>query len=80
MAIAITRNSRKTRKSRNSFSGEFRVIGFGPMHKNDNSEFFVTCGIMLGNENSEFRVIVFCPILKSDNSEFYFYIWDHAWK
>ena len=32
LAIAITRNSRKTR---NSFSGEseFRVIIFGPIHK-----------------------------------------------
>ena len=36
MAIAITR------KSRNSFSGEseFRVIVFGPIYKNDSSEFF----------------------------------------
>ena len=58
MAIAITRNSQK---SRNSFSGEFRVIVSGPIHKNDSSEFFVTHGIMLGSENSEFRVIVFLP-------------------
>ena len=36
-AIAITR---KTRKSRNPLSGEFRVIVFAPIHKNDNSDFF----------------------------------------
>ena len=46
--------------------------------KKDNSEFFMTRGIMLGSENSEFQVIVFCPVSKNDNSEFYFYIWDHA--
>ena len=38
-AIAITGNSWTTWKSWNSFLGEFRVIVFGPIHKNDNSEF-----------------------------------------
>ena len=73
-AVVITQNSR------NSFSGEFRVIVFGPIHKNNNSDFLMTRGIMLGSENSEFQVIFFCPVPKNDNLEFYFCIWDHAWK
>ena len=74
---AITRNSRKSR-IRPQVNSELSFLAL--CTKNDNSEFFMTRGIMLGSENSEFRVIVFCPILKNDNSEFYFYIWDHAWK
>ena len=39
----------KTQKSRNLFSGEFQVIIFGPMNKNDNSDFFLR-RIMLESE------------------------------
>ena len=38
---------------------EFRVIVFSPIHKNDNSEFFMTRGDILGSKDSEFQVIVF---------------------
>ena len=53
-------------------NSEFQVIVFGPIHKNYNSDFFMTRGIMLGSENSEVRVIFFCPaiMLGSENSEF----------
>ena len=65
-AIAITRNSWKTRESRirSQLNSElsFSALYIKTMTRN----FFMTRGIMLGSENSEFQVIVFCPIPKND--------------
>ena len=49
--VAIVGNSRK---SMNSFRGEFRVnIVFGLKHEKDNYVFFMTRGRKVGSENSE---------------------------
>ena len=70
-AIAITRNSRKTRKSSNSLRGEFRVIVLALYIKKIIKNFSMTRGNMLGSENSEFRVIVSYSVLKNYNLEFF---------
>ena len=68
-AIAITRNSRK---SRNSFSGEFRVIVFRLYVKT------ILIGILLWQVDSYLEMKIpssklsfLCPIPKNDNSEFF---------
>ena len=72
-AIAITRNSRK---SRNWFSGKFRIPSyFHPIRKNDNSEFYYdTVDSCLEVKIPSSKWSVFCPLPKNDNSEFF---WVH---
>ena len=63
-----------TRDSQNSQCQVSSELSFLALYiKTITWNFSMTCGVMLGSENSKFRFIIFCPIWpKSDNIEFYF--------